>query len=85
MAKPSRMDVEIGKVESEINVLAQVLAHVRAGDSEAKIEADIDVLEQVRTRLIAAAGALGVPVKRTKPVAAKTSKAQKGKGKEATA
>jgi hypothetical protein len=79
------MEIEIGKVESEINVLAKVLAHLQAGDSEAKIEADIDVLEQVRTRLIAAAGTPVVRAKRAKPVAAKTSKAQKGNGKEATA
>lgn len=85
MAKQSRMDVEIGKIESEINVLAQVLAHVRADVSAAKIEADIDVLDQVRTRLIAAAGAPVVRAKRAKPVAAKTAKAQKGNGKEATA
>lgn len=74
MAKPSRLQVEIDSVERDINVLAQVKAHLDSGKSPAAIADEIGVLTRVSERLRAA---LPPAPSASAPVVKRTRKAKK--------
>ncbi len=83
MAKMSALQVEIAKVEDEINGLARLKALIAKGTTPEDMDRELNVLEQVRGRLQSA-----LPATRTrKPREAKPVNAAKpnGKGKQASA